>query len=64
MIEKLKIKTDDKKYIIVDNNQKTNIEGVFAAGDITTNSSKFKQIIIAASEGAVAVYNAYIELKS
>ncbi len=64
LIEKLKVKTDDKKYIIVDNNQKTNIEGVFAAGDITTNSSKFKQIIIAASEGAVAVYNAYIELKS
>ncbi|MEI7690549.1 MAG: FAD-dependent oxidoreductase [bacterium] len=64
LIDKLGIKTDEKKYIIVDQGQKTNVEGVFAAGDMTTNSSKFKQIIVAASEGAVAVYNAYIDLKS
>lgn len=64
LLDKLGVKTDEKNYIIVDNNQKTNIDGVFAAGDITTNSSKFKQIVIAASEGAVAVYNTYIELKN
>jgi thioredoxin reductase (NADPH) len=60
----LGLKTDPKGYIIVDSDQKANIPGVFAAGDITTNSSKFKQIVTAAAEGAVAVYNAYIELKS
>jgi len=64
LLDKLGVKVDEKNYIIVDNNQKTNIDGVFAAGDITTNSSKFKQIVIAASEGAVAVYNTYIELRS
>ena len=63
IIDKLGIETDSKGYISVDVNQKTNIEGVYAAGDITTNSSKFKQMITAASEGAVAVYNIYIDLK-
>lgn len=62
--QKLGIETDEKGYIKVDVNQKTSVEGVYAAGDITTNSSKFKQIIVAAAEGAVAVYNSYIELKS
>lgn len=62
--QRLGLKTDDRGYIVVDSNQKTSVSGVYAAGDLTTNSSKFKQIIIAASEGAVAVYNSYIDLKS
>jgi thioredoxin reductase (NADPH) len=64
LIKKLGVKTDDKGYIVVDGNQKTNIDKVWAAGDITTNSSKFKQIVTAASEGAVAVFNAYVDAKS
>jgi thioredoxin reductase (NADPH) len=64
LIEKIGLKTDEKGYIITDVNQKTNINGVYAAGDITTNSSQFKQMIVAASEGAVAAYNTYIDLKS
>ena len=62
--KKLGVKVDQKGYIKVDSDQKTNVPGIFAAGDITTNSSEFKQIVTAVSEGAVAVYNAYIELKS
>ncbi|MDD5693649.1 MAG: FAD-dependent oxidoreductase [Patescibacteria group bacterium] len=61
--QRLGLEVDNKGYIAVDSDQKTSIEGIYAAGDITTNSSKFKQIIVAASEGAVAVYNAYIDLK-
>lgn len=64
IVDRLGLKTDDKGYLKVDDKQKTSLEGIYAAGDITTNSSKFKQIIVAASEGAVAVYNAYIDLKS
>jgi thioredoxin reductase (NADPH) len=44
-------------YIITDKDAKTNVEGVFAAGDNTNN--KLKQIITAASEGAVAAYGAF-----
>jgi len=64
LIKALGINTDEKGYIIVDSTQKTNIEGIWAAGDITTNSAKFKQIVTAASEGAVAVYSAYVDMKS
>jgi thioredoxin reductase (NADPH) len=64
LIERLGLKADEKGYVITNVNQKTNINGVYAAGDITTNSSQFKQMIVAASEGAVAAYNAYIDLKS
>lgn len=64
LIRKMGLKTDKKGYIIVDANQLTNQKGVWAAGDITTNSSNFKQIITASSEGAVAVYNAYIDSKA
>ncbi|HDN17606.1 MAG TPA: thioredoxin reductase [Candidatus Bathyarchaeota archaeon] len=45
------IKVNEKREIIVDKRQMTNIEGVFAAGDCTGG---FKQIVIAAGEGATA----------
>ncbi len=56
----LKISIDEKGYIIVDKEQKTNIHGLFCAGDITNN--KLKQIVTAAAEGAVATYSAYKEI--
>lgn len=43
--------------IIIDCGCKTNIEGVFAAGDVS--SVPFKQIIVAAGEGAKAALSAY-----
>ena len=60
LAEKLKLNLE-KNQIIVDKNQKTNIAGVFAAGDVTNNS--LKQIVTACSEGSVATYNVYKELK-
>ncbi len=56
----LGIRINEKGYIIVDREQKTNISGLFAAGDITDN--KLKQIVTAAAEGAVAAYSAYKEI--
>lgn len=54
---------NNSKEIIVDRFQQTNIEGLYAAGDVTDNPNK--QIIIAASEGAVAALMAtsYINQK-
>ncbi len=49
------------EYIVVDRNQRTNVEGVFAAGDITHNP--LKQIITACAEGAIAANSAYEELR-
>lgn len=53
----LGIKLDKEEYIVVDENMNTSIEGVFAAGDAV--KSKLKQVIVAASQGAVAAKSAY-----
>ncbi len=50
-------------YIVVDEKQKTSVEGIYAAGDITTNSNHFEQVIVACSEGAVAANSIYYDLK-
>lgn len=42
-------------YIKVDNNMKTNIEGIYAIGDITKKD--LYQLITAASDGAIAAFN-------
>jgi len=47
--------------IKVDLSQKTNVSGVFAAGDVTNRP--FKQMISAAGDGATACYTAYKELQ-
>jgi thioredoxin reductase (NADPH) len=62
IFKNLGIKTDEKGYIITDREQKTNVKGVFAAGDITNNP--LKQIVTAAAQGAVAAYSAYMEIAS
>ena len=45
------VKLDEKGFIIVDRQQKTNIKGVYAAGDITGG---LRQVITACAEGAIA----------
>ncbi|MFQ6063116.1 MAG: thioredoxin-disulfide reductase [Methanosarcinales archaeon] len=60
----LGVKLDDAGYIVVDNGQRTSVEGVFAAGDITTNSNHFEQIVTAVAEGAIAAASAYEYIKS
>jgi thioredoxin reductase (NADPH) len=53
----------DSGLIKVNSAQLTNVSGFFAAGDITTNSNRFSQIITACAEGAVAVNSVFKELK-
>jgi thioredoxin reductase (NADPH) len=48
---------DDKGYIVTAPDQKTSRDGVWAAGDITTNSDGFRQIVTACSEGAIAAHS-------
>jgi len=50
----------EKDYIKADKEQKTNVAGFFAAGDITNNV--LKQIITACAEGAIAAQSAYREI--
>ncbi len=59
LAEKLSVKLEND-YIKTYREQKTNVSGVFACGDVTNNA--LKQIIVAAAEGAIAAKTAYDEL--
>lgn len=48
------IQRDDQWYIIVDKHQMTNLPWVFSAWDCTTWSAKFRQLITACAEWAIA----------
>lgn len=54
---------DKDGYIIVKSDQSTNIPGVYSAGDVTTGSNKFRQLITAVSEGAIAAGSVYHRIK-
>jgi thioredoxin reductase (NADPH) len=45
--------------ILVDGQMRTNVEGVLACGDIVTYEGKYKLLITASKEGAVAANSAY-----
>jgi thioredoxin reductase (NADPH) len=64
LAKKIGVKTDKQDYIKVGVDMSTNIAGIFAAGDITTGSNKFRQVLMAAAEGALAANSAYKMLKS
>lgn len=60
-ILKGKVNLDENGFIITKNNVETNIERVFAAGDII--SKPMKQIVLAAADGAYAAFMAFQHLQ-
>jgi thioredoxin reductase (NADPH) len=60
LIKNLEINLDEK-YIIVDEEMRTSVPGIFAAGDVTHH--KLKQVIVASGQGAIAAKSAYEYLK-
>ena len=56
------LKLDGSGYIVADETTKTNIDGVFAAGDVRTKA--LRQIVTAAADGATAVHFAEEYLNS
>ncbi|MCK4968367.1 MAG: FAD-dependent oxidoreductase [Candidatus Aenigmarchaeota archaeon] len=59
LIKQLLLKTDQDGFIKVSADQKTSRVGVWAAGDITSASNNFRQIITACSEGSIAIENIF-----
>ncbi len=57
LAKSINVKTNEKNEIIIDKDSKTNINGVYAAGDVT--NSRFKQAITGVAEGVIAAYNVY-----
>ena len=62
LINQLDLKLD-QGYVAVDQEQRTSLESLWAAGDITNGSNSFRQVITACSEGAVAVYSIFTHLQ-
>jgi thioredoxin reductase (NADPH) len=50
-------------HIKVDGHMQTSVPGLFACGDIVTYEGKFKLLLTASSEGAVAANSAYVYVK-
>jgi thioredoxin reductase (NADPH) len=61
LAKKTGVKTDREGYIIVDGRQRTNILGVYAAGDVTNHP--VKQIGTAVGQGITAALEAYGYIK-
>jgi len=60
LLQKAGLSLDHRQCLAVDRRQRTNIEGVFAAGDITCGGM---QVVTAAAEGAVAAMQAVISIR-
>jgi len=63
LVKSLDAELDANGAIKIDEARKTSLPGIFAAGDATSGSSGFRQIITAASEGAIAARGAFEYLK-
>jgi len=61
LVENLKLKSDEKGFVEVNNLKETNVKGVFAIGDIT--NTVMRQGITAAGDGVVAAFSAYRYIK-
>ncbi len=59
LAQKIGVETTKKGYIVVDQAQQTSVEGIWAAGDCTTNSNNFRQVVTAVAEGGVAANSVY-----
>ena len=57
--DQLGIEVNELDEVVVDKYGRTNVEGVFAAGDLTDSSGDLKQTITAAASGAMAATGAY-----
>lgn len=57
LAKRLGVKLDDKGEIIIDRMSRTNVPGVYAAGDVA--DTEFKQAITGVAEGVTAAYSAY-----
>lgn len=60
LAEQLNVNLDESGHIIIDKDQKTNVDYVYAIGDVCVG---LKQWVVACGEGAVAATSAYHDLK-
>ena len=62
LARQLDVQLNDRDEVIVDKLMRTNVHGVFAAGDLTDASGELKQTLTAAAQGAMAATAAYADV--
>ncbi len=62
IIDSLNVDKDSEGCLIVDKRQETSVPGLYAAGDVTTNSNKFRQTIMSAAEGCLAANSVHEDI--
>lgn len=59
LINNLWVETDEEGCIKVDQHQKSTHDRIYAAGDVTTGSAKFRQTIMSAAEWCLAAHSVH-----
>ncbi len=59
LLRDLRVVTDTEGCIVVDAHQRSSNDHLYAAGDVTTNSAKFRQTIMSAAEGCLAAHSVH-----
>jgi len=62
LVNDLWIKKDEEGCIVVDKRQESSIKWLYAAGDVTTNSNKFRQTIMSAAEWCLAANSVHEDI--
>ena len=61
LAEQLDVQLNETGHILTDKNQKTNIDYVYAIGDVCVG---LKQWVVACGEGAVAATSVFLDLQN
>ncbi len=61
LAKEIGVKLNEKSEIITDKTARTNVKGIYAAGDVADGA--FKQLITGVAEGCTAAYSAYEDMK-
>jgi thioredoxin reductase len=64
LLRDMGVDMDGSGHIVIDAGGKTNVEGLYAAGDVSSGSNGLRQILSASSEGMIAVSSVYNFLKT
>jgi thioredoxin reductase (NADPH) len=62
IVDNLNPEKDTDGTLIVDKRQETTVPWLYAAGDVTTNSNKFRQTIMSAAEGCLAANSVHEDI--
>lgn len=64
LLKDIGVEMDSAGHIIIDAGGKTNVEGLYAAGDVSSGSNGIRQILSASAEGMISATSVYNFLKT